>query len=181
MDRQLIKSYDNFDLVGVYCNNTLLYKETIPKPLPTDAQNYQLIQRFEKAILVTEEEKNDGKSSRDYTYSRDGAARLSQERRRHVEYALKDNAKTKASICREYKMSMKTLNKIIREMSEKSKKNHSTSKYIVADTGLTLRQYCDSHKLNYYTVIDRMKRRKETWSLIPHEIITRERKNERNS
>lgn len=174
MERQLIQTYDNFLLMGVFRNGTLLYKETVPKPLPTDAENYRKIQGFEQAICVTEEEKNDGKSTREYKYSRDGAMRLSQERRRHVEFALTDKTKTKASICREFKMSMKTLDKIKREMSEKAIKNHKSAKYIVDGTGLSLRQYCDANKLNYYTIIDRMKRGKETWSLIPHEIITRE-------
>jgi hypothetical protein len=178
VDRQLIKSYDNFDLVGVYCNNTLLYKETIPKPLPTDAQNYQLIQQFEKAIVVTDEEKNDGKSGRNYKASRDGAIRLSQERRRHVEYALLDQTKSKIGICREYKMSMRTLEKIIAEMNERAKRNQKQSKYNVDGTGLSLRQYCAKHKLNYNTIIHRMNTGKETLSLIPHEIITREKDEE---
>ena len=158
MERQLIKSYHNFDLMGVYRNGTLLWKESVSKPLPTDSENYRKIQGFEKAIVVTEEEKNDGKIPRNYPKNPSGSIRLYAERRREVELVLMDQNRTKKSIARDFKMSLKTIDKIIREMDTTQLVKKDNSKFVV-DTLF--------YHLNGVNKLTRL-------ITEPHEIITRE-------
>lgn len=58
MHRQLIESYPNYGLFGVYNGDKLLYRTTVDKPLPTEEYNKRIIaQQQPKVKPFTEEEK----------------------------------------------------------------------------------------------------------------------------
>lgn len=58
MHRQLIESYPNYDLFGVYDGDKLLYRTTEDKPLPSEEYNERIIaQQKPKVKPFTEEEK----------------------------------------------------------------------------------------------------------------------------
>lgn len=101
---KVIKEYPRYTVVDVYKDGVRLYPKTIDKPLPTDAENYQLCQKLDVPIVVTAEEKE--------FRNKTSVIPLTPEKLRVIQVDLKNEAYGQHDICKKHRISLKTLKKI---------------------------------------------------------------------